>query len=91
MSNQFSDQHMALMNTVKNSGAIDFKKLGDLVTQVTPQLFDPSIAADNYIASGYSDVVKVWKQRTLDQSAIESVANVQGMVRAQGAAGAKSQ
>lgn len=55
------DRHMQLMKSVRDSGAIDFTKLGQVVTDVAPHLFDPNVVADNYIASGYSDVIKVWK------------------------------
>jgi hypothetical protein len=61
MSAPISDRHRQLMTNIKNSGAIDFTKLGDVVTQVTPQLFDGDIAADDYIAKGYSSVVQIWK------------------------------
>jgi len=55
------DRHLELMKAVRDSGAVDFSKLGQVVSDVVPQLFDPSIVADNYIATGYTDVVKVWK------------------------------
>ena len=55
------EQHLELMKTVRDSGAVDFAKLGAIVSEVAPKLFDPNIALDNYIATGYSDVVKVWK------------------------------
>lgn len=74
-----SDQHLALMKTVRDSGAIDFAKLGQVVTDVTPQLFNPDIAADNYIATGYSDVVKVWKTSITDVNQLANPAELQQM------------
>jgi hypothetical protein len=56
-----NDRHLELMRSIRDSGAVDFNKLGQVVSDVAPQLFDPNIVADNYIATGYSDVVKVWK------------------------------
>jgi hypothetical protein len=56
-----SDKHVELMNAAKDSGVIDFTQRGAMVTQITPQLFDPAVVADNYIATGHTDVVQVWK------------------------------
>jgi len=75
----FSDKHMELLNAVKDSGAIDFDKMGQVATEITPQLFDPQVAAGDYIASGYSSVVKVWKQME-DIQGIEQIAQLQQML-----------
>lgn len=56
-----TETELALMKTVRDSGVINYDQLGRLVATVTPQLFDPGVVADDYIATGYSSVIKVWK------------------------------
>lgn len=59
-----SDTEMTLMKTVRDSGVINYDQLGRLVATVTPQLFDPGVVADDYIATGYSSVIKVYKMQS---------------------------
>ncbi|MDA8438990.1 MAG: hypothetical protein M0Z51_09035 [Propionibacterium sp.] len=49
------------MKSIRDSGAIDVTKLRRMVTDVALHRFDPNVVADNYIASGYADVIKVCK------------------------------
>lgn len=56
-----SARELELMKTVRDSGVVNFEQLGKLVAKVTPELFDPGVVADDYIASGYSSVIKIWK------------------------------
>jgi hypothetical protein len=56
-----SDKEMDLIRSIRDSGLINFDQLGKLVARVTPELFDPGVVADDYIASCYSSVIKVWK------------------------------
>lgn len=79
---EYSDKHLKLMKDVTTSGLVDFQKLGQVVADVTPQLFDPGVVADNYIASGYSDVVKVWKT-DLTSLGLDHAARIQDMVQQQ--------
>ena len=62
-----STREMELIKTVRDSGVINFDQLGKLVAKVTPDLFDPGVAADDYIATGYSSVIKIWKMMTAPQ------------------------
>ena len=75
MQEPISAKHRELMNTVMKSGAVDFEKLGAIVSEVMPQLFDPSVVMDNYIASGYSDIVKVWKM-SIEDLGLEQVSRL---------------
>lgn len=56
-----SNQQSQVLKKLRDSGAIDFDKMGAVVTEVTPHLFDPGVVADDYIATGYSSVIKVWQ------------------------------
>ena len=56
-----SSREMELIKSVRDSGIVNFEQLGKLVAKVTPELFDPGVVADDYIASGYSSVIKIWK------------------------------
>ncbi|MCK9894184.1 hypothetical protein [Frankia sp. AgB32] len=73
---EMSETHRELLLRVKESGAIDFEKLGQVVTEVTPQLFDPGVIADDYVASAYSSVAKVWKMDVL-HTALEQIGSLQ--------------
>lgn len=50
-----------MITMIRDSGVVNFDQLGKLVAKVTPELFNPGIVADDYIASGYSSVIKIWK------------------------------
>lgn len=73
-----SDKEMMLVRSVVDSGVVNFEQLGKLVSKITPDLFDPGVAADDYIATGYSSVIKIWKTSApagLDQiEALRSIA-----------------
>lgn len=75
MPEPISAKHRELMNTVMRSGAVDFEKMGAIVSEVMPKLFDPGVVMDNYIASGYSDVVKIWKM-SIEDLGLEQVSRL---------------
>lgn len=52
---------LEVLQALRTSGAVDFEKIGGAVTELAPKLFDPGTVADDYIATGYSSVIKVWK------------------------------
>lgn len=56
-----TERHQQLMKAVRDSGAIDFTKLGQVVSDVAPQLFDPNVAADNYVIKAVTDIIRIWK------------------------------
>ena len=74
-----SAKEWEIVNTIKDSGVINFDQLGKLVAKVGPALFDPGVVADDYIASGYSSVIKVWKTGNV-LPGLENVAALKGMV-----------
>ena len=73
-----SAKERELMTQIRDSGVVNFDQLGKLVSKVTPELFNPGVVADDYIASGYSSVIKIWKTGmpgTLDNiAALKSIA-----------------
>ena len=59
-----------VLEKLRSSGAINFDKIGEAVTAITPQVFDPGTEADDYIATGYTSVIKVWQTGlTMDELA----------------------
>lgn len=56
-----SERHQELMKAVRDSGAVDFARLGQVVSDVAPQLFDPSVAADNCVVKAVTDIIRIWK------------------------------
>ncbi|SDY34787.1 hypothetical protein [Tessaracoccus flavus] len=56
-----SKAQMEVLEKLRSSGAVDFEKIGGAVTELAPKLFDPGTVADDYIATGYSSVIHVWK------------------------------
>lgn len=77
-----SPKEMELVMSIRDSGLINFDQLGKVVSQVAPALFDPGVVADDYIASGYSSVIKVWKTGSgpgLEQ--IEALRSIGGEIR----------
>lgn len=52
---------MQVLESLRTSGAVDFAKIGDAVTAIAPQVFDGGTVADDYIATGYTSVIKVYK------------------------------
>lgn len=51
------------LQQLQKTGAVDFDRVGEVVKQVGPQLFDPGLAASDYIAKGYESVIHVWEIR----------------------------
>lgn len=56
-----SAKETQLVNAIHKSDAVNFDAIGKVVADVGPQLFDPGVAADDYIAKAYSSVIQVWK------------------------------
>jgi hypothetical protein len=69
-----SDKELELMRSIRDSSVVDFDQLGKLVARVTPELFDPGVVADDYIATGYTSVVHVWK--TGSGASLEEIAGL---------------
>jgi hypothetical protein len=59
-----TDREMEILATIRDSGVINFEQLGKVVSQITPALFDPGIAADDYVVKGIDSVIHVWKLST---------------------------
>lgn len=54
------------LKRLETTGAVDFNQVGELVKQVSPQLFDPGLAQSDYIAKGYESVIHIWEIRPAD-------------------------
>lgn len=55
------ERQLKMIKELRDSGAVDFDRLGKLVAKVTPQVFDPSLVATDYVASAYTSVIKIWE------------------------------
>lgn len=75
---RLSDKEMEIVNSIRDSGVINFDQLGKVVAQVAPALFDPGIAADDYIATGYSSVIRIWKTG-IDFGGLEAMVALKNM------------
>lgn len=60
-----SAQQVKMINMVRDSGAVDFDRLGKLVAKAGTQVFDPGMVATDYIASAYTSIIKVWETGAL--------------------------
>lgn len=58
-----TDKEWEIIKSIRDSGVINFDQLGKLVSKVGPALFDPDVAADDYVVKGYDSVIHVWKLR----------------------------
>jgi hypothetical protein len=56
-----SAAHRKMLAAVRETGLVNFEQLGKIVAQVTPTLFDPGVAADDYVVKAYTDVLQIWK------------------------------
>lgn len=54
--------HQEMLNTLNEAGAVDFGKLGQVVSDTLPKLAGPGVAADgDRIAHATESVLHVWK------------------------------
>lgn len=58
-----SSKQLEMITTIKDSGVINFDQVGKIVSQITPALFDPGIAADDYVVKGVDSVIHIYKLR----------------------------
>jgi hypothetical protein len=75
------DKHLELAKAVKDSGAIDFDKLGEVVKDVAPKLLDnPGVAADDYVLRVAGNVIGAWKVAP-SQIGLEAINQLQDMAK----------
>jgi len=74
-----SEKERELLTSLRESGVINFNQLGSLVAKVGPSLFDPGVAAEDYVVKGVDSVIHVYKLRG-EVPGLENIAELRSMV-----------
>ncbi|GAB3190385.1 hypothetical protein [Nesterenkonia suensis] len=71
-------KELEVLQALRKNGAVNFERIGEMVKDMPDTVLDPDVVSGDYIATGYSSVIHVWKTG-IEQLGLDEAADVRDL------------